>query len=72
MSHAEVGIGEIDAQLRLVVTQKRIEKIGRLAGDAKLEAAQVAGIAMEQAEGFEWGIDDVAAGVENRKAVTVG
>src|SRR5271154_1841087 len=70
--HAQIRISQVDPELSFVIAQVRIKEIGRSTVDPKLEAAQIARVAMEESERLEWRLKNVAADVEDRETPPVG
>src|SRR5262245_25489775 len=68
---AEIGIAQVDVQLCILARDVRVKKVRRLARKLQLKAAQVSGIAMEETQGLVRSLEHIAAGFEDRKAVTI-
>jgi len=57
---------------RFVIAQVGIQEVRRVPIDPQLEMAQIASVAMEKTERFEWIVEDIAADIEDGKALPVG
>jgi hypothetical protein len=68
---AEIGIAQVDVQLCVLARDVRVEVVRRLARHLQLKAAQMSGIAMEKTQRLVRSFEHIAAGFEDRKAVTI-
>ena len=68
----EIRVGQIDLELHLVIALIRIQEIRGAPVNPELEMTQIASVAMEKAKRFQWVVQEVAADVEDGKALSVG
>jgi hypothetical protein len=69
---AQIGVGQVDPELRAILAQIGVEIVGEPAAHAELEAAQVASVSIEESQGFRAGFQDIAASVEHGEAEAAG
>jgi hypothetical protein len=68
----QIRISQVYPELRFVIARVGIQEVRRAPVDPEFEMAEVARVSMEKAQRLEWVVENIAADVEDGKALPVG